>query len=175
MVRAFLGVLCLGIALSAGCSGNEAHVCTDVGCTDGATFTLRPPLSHWDNGAYQVEVTFDGVEHACPFSVPDDLPSGGTWRVLACTPGLSVFIAPEVNCEEHRDGDTASETCTPVPEKYFVQGSMNGTPATYQVVMLRDGAKVVDHTETPSYKTAQPNGPECGPICHQASVDLTFP
>jgi hypothetical protein len=164
----------LSFVVIAACSGDETHACTDVGCADGASFTLRPPLSHWYDGAYSLEVTFDSTVHDCSFSVPDDLPEGGSWQPLTCTPALSVFLTPEVDCQEQHDGNNASQVCTPVPEKYFVQGSTGGTPATLHVRMLRDEAVVADETEPLSYSATQPNGPECGPTCHQASVDLTF-
>ena len=34
---------------------------------------------------------------------------------------------------------------------------------------------ILDQTVSPTYQTNQPNGPGCGPTCHQAGADWTIP
>jgi hypothetical protein len=38
-----------------------------------------------------------------------------------------------------------------------------------------DGQVILDTDLTPTYKESRPNGPTCGPVCKQASVDLDLP
>lgn len=173
MVRAFSTLTALAMAVLGSCS--DEHACTDIGCSDQASFTLRPAGSHWDDGAYTLEVTFDDTRYSCAFAVPDALPSTGSWQPVDCTPALQVYLTPEVDCEEHRNGDTVSQVCTPIPDQYYLQGSIQGTPATLELTLERDSAALLHETRTLTYQTTQPNGPECGPACRQASTEFTLP
>jgi len=173
MVRAFSTLVFLAGVVLGSCA--EEHACTEVGCSDQASFTLRPAGSHWDDGAYALEVTFDDARYSCAFAVPDALPTAGSWQPLDCTPALEVYLTPEVECEEHKNGDTVSQVCTPIPGQYYLQGSIQGTPATLEVALQRDSATLLDETRTLAYQATQPNGPECEPTCRQASSDFTLP
>jgi hypothetical protein len=44
-----------------------------------------------------------------------------------------------------------------------------------QVQQLVGGAVILDETVSPTYQTDEPNGPGCGPICHQAGAEWTIP
>jgi len=50
--------------------------------------------------------------------------------------------------------------------------SLNTAPKTIAVDLTLDGALILSESSTPSYVESQPNGPDCGPICRQANVDL---
>lgn len=173
MVRVSLTFVAVAVIAFGACS--EPSACTDVGCSDGVSFTLRPPGNHWDDGAYSLAVAFDGADYGCTFTVPDALPSTGSWQPLDCSPALQAYLTPEVKCEEHKNGNSASQICTPIPDQYYVQVSKDGTPTTLVVTLERDGAPLLNETRTLSYGSVQPNGPECGPTCHQASAEFDLP
>src|SRR4051794_8475817 len=154
MVRVVLTLVAVAVAVFGACSGPTE--CTDVGCSDGVSFTLRPPGSRWDNGAYSLAVAFEDADYGCTFTVPDALPSTGSWQPLDCTPALQAYLTPEVKCEEHKNGDSVSQICTPIPDRYYVQVSRDGTPATLAVTLQRDGAALLDETRTLSYAPVQP-------------------
>jgi hypothetical protein len=85
-----------------------------------------------------------------------------------------VHPSDEVVCEERESNGGVSQECTPTGrfEEIVI---VNGTPAEV-VVALRDGDTVTDERRfEPDYETMQPNGPECGPICHQASDHWDLP
>jgi len=173
MVRVVLTFVAVAVAAFGACS--EPTTCTDVGCSDGVSFTVRPQGSHWDEGAYSLAVAFEGADYGCTFTVPDALPSAGSWQPLDCTPALQAYLTPEVKCEEHKSGDSVSQVCTPIPDQYYLQVSKDGTPATLVVTLQRDGAPLLDDTRTLAYGSVQPNGPECAPSCRQAAVDFMLP
>ncbi|HEX2672935.1 MAG TPA: hypothetical protein VHM25_18755 [Polyangiaceae bacterium] len=173
MVRK-LSILAAALALVVAGSCSEPTACTDVGCSDQASFTIRPPGSHWDEGAYSLQVKFDDAVYSCSFTLPDALPGTGSWQALDCTPALQAYLTPEVDCEEHKNGDSVSQVCTPIPDQYYLQASSTGTPATLAVTLQRDDTTLLEETRALSYRATQPNGPECGPTCQQASTDFTW-
>jgi hypothetical protein len=173
MVRASLTLVALGLAASGACS-SFGGACSDVGCNDEASFTLRAPENHWDDGAYSLEIRFDDADYQCAFMVPDDLPSTGIDRALDCMPFLDAYLTPERKCETQKNGNSESVTCTPVPDQYYVQASVVGTPRTLNVALQRNGSALLVDTRTLSYSATQPNGPDCGPTCRQASSEFTL-
>jgi hypothetical protein len=153
----------------------ETHECTDIGCVDQANFTIRTASGAWEAGEYSLSVTFDDVVHTCSFTLPDDLPAQGSLDALDCTPRLDAYIQQESMCMEYRNGDSVSQSCTPIPDQYSLSGWFYGTPSTLAVSLERDGAELVEETHSLSYEESRPNGPECDPICRQASVDIAIP
>jgi hypothetical protein len=156
--------LAVVVGTAVGCDGG--HACTEIGCVDAWSLTLRqadgsPPT-------HAVELDIDGERVVCP---PVSLDA----RYATCADSVMIQLSDEVVCEEHEspNGDRSQE-CTPTGrfEEIVV---VNGTPAEV-VVALSDGDTVTDErTFEPEYETTQPNGPECGPICHQASDRWDLP
>ena len=46
----------------------------------------------------------------------------------------------------------------------------NITPETVTIKVERDGALLVDMTDSPEYNKLAPNGERCGPVCNTANV-----
>jgi hypothetical protein len=174
MVRV-LSLLAVAVSLGVAGSCSGPTVCSDVGCNDEASFTIRAPGGHWDDGAYSLQVTFGHDAYDCTFTLPDALPSTGSSQGLDCTPTLQAYFTPEVDCEDHRNGNDVSEVCTPIADQYYLQASRDGTPAKLAVTLQRDDTTLLDETRALSYSANEPNGPECGPTCRQASIDFTLP
>ena len=147
-----------------GCA--EGHACTEIGCADGWSLTLREA----DGSAptHVVELDIDGEHVVCP-------PVSLAARFATCSESVTLQLSDEVMCEEKTssNGDRM-QTCTPtgrLEETVFV----NGTPAEVVVALSDDGTVTDERTFEPDYETTQPNGPECGPICHQASDRWDIP
>jgi hypothetical protein len=168
-------VACLAVLVSLVVSCVESHSCTEIGCADQASITLRTQSGAWEAGEYALRIAFDGGEHACSFTIPDALPSGGNVGEIDCTPGANVYFYQETTCTEHSDGYSSSQSCTPVPDQYYLQASIYGTPATVQVVLSREGATLVDTENDLAYSESRPNGPDCEPLCRQATLELIVP
>ena len=155
----------VGLAFVA-CSDEE---CTTVGCSDQAVLVVVPQTGKWADGSYTLDVAFDDASYTCSFDAPSDAGTKGIWQPLDCTPPLEAYLAPVVKCEEHATGMTQSQTCGPVPDAFYLQATERGTPATLSVTLTRGGDEVLlDESGDVSYKSAQPNGPECEPTCKQA-------
>ena len=81
---------------------------------------------------------------------------------------------PELICTEYRTGDAVSQSCTPVPDRWYFAATLEGTPAELTVAVERDGVALLDEHRTLAYRDEYPNGPECDPVCRQASAALTL-
>ena len=153
------------LALLGSCQGSS---CSEIGCQDSAYITITTLNGEWAAGEYDLLVVLDGVEHACSFTMPDDLSRGA----FECEPSLSALFVPRVTCTEHDDGDGFSQTCTPIPNQFDIVITVLGTPAAARVELARDGALLVDEAHTLEYRQSSPNGPECSPHCDQASLAI---
>ena len=140
-----------------------------------STLTVRTEDGEWEAGEYTLRIAFDGQEHTCSFVAPDDFPPLGSVSTVDCTPTLGVFIQQEATCTEHRDGNSHSQSCTPIPNQYRLEVTTYGTPSRLEVAVDRDGTTLVDHEQALAYEVSRPNGPECDPICRQANVEVTVP
>jgi hypothetical protein len=172
MVRLFsLAVLC---GLVAACV--EDHSCTEIGCVDAAGVTLGTESGEWADGVYVMHIGFDGVVHDCGFTVPDDLPEVlGALGVLDCNPYLNAYFTPRVSCTESSDGSSSSQSCVPIERQFDLKVSMQGTPAALSITLERDDTLLVDEAHDLVYQEYFPNGPECGPACSQANVEIAIP
>jgi len=149
--------------------------CHEVGCADGVTVNLRPSQGVLPSGSYAFDLAAGARTHACSFVVPDDLPELGTLTDVDCAPPLAVQIGPEAMCSEQRRGNSIDEACRPVPEHFVLQAHVEGTPPTLELRLTRDEAVLLEQVLTPSYETTRPNGPDCGPVCQEATLDVTLP
>jgi hypothetical protein len=75
----------------------------------------------------------------------------------------------------YEDEDSQSQSCTPIPDQYYLEVWLEGTPATADVVLARDGTGLIDESVSFEYNASRPNGPECDPLCHQAAYELDVP
>ncbi|MFZ5895766.1 MAG: hypothetical protein ACOY0T_32215 [Myxococcota bacterium] len=160
------------------CSG-IGGACTEIGCGDEAILSFRTPAdTPWSTGSYALVLTYDGVQHACQFTVPDALPMSGSSHAIPCAPDIGyagVQFFQDSKCQTTRNGDSVSQSCTPIPGRYVLQATVLGTPKDIAVIIRRDDAEIINRNLTLQYSITQPNGPECGPTCHQASADVEVP
>jgi hypothetical protein len=153
----------------------ETHQCTEIGCGDAATLTLRTADGTLPDGAYTLSLDVEGQTHTCAFAAPGDLPTEpGRIATASCDSELRVEVLPEVVCTEHRSGDAVSQSCTPVPDHWYFATALQGTPAGFTLAVERDGRELLNEQRALNYRDEQPNGPGCEPICRQAGVELTL-
>lgn len=155
-----LSIFLLALGLL-GCEKTSTHpgdrICTTIGCLNGLTVRLEPALTR--AGQYKIAVTADGQATTCTGSLP--LPACEQ-QAVTCTGPLAAQL-------------TASGCALPQAQHSFPELHLTGTPAQVQVSIQRDGAVVAEKTLTPAYKTSQPNGPDCEPICTSASEVIPIP
>jgi hypothetical protein len=123
---------------------------------------------------YSLRLEIEGQSSVYAWRMPDDVRSS-TYLTLIETPALRLAVTAETTCTEQRSGDAISRSCTPIPDHYLLTGTVSGTPANLHLVLARDGTTVLDTSVRPVYSAAYPNGPECGPVCRQASWDTQLP
>lgn len=155
----------------------ESHSCTEIGCADAAGVIIRTESGEWPAGVYTLDVSFDSQVYVCSFTMPDDLPEmAGQGAALDCDdPALYAYFSPRVTCTETSNGNSVSQSCTPIENQFDLQVSMYGTPAELSVELKRDDSVLVEESHTLTYEEYFPNGPECGPACRQADVNIAIP
>jgi hypothetical protein len=90
---------------------------------------------------------------------------------IGCSDGLNVELDgfdEEVELELTAGEETRRVTCLPPgPCRHFIP---DFTPAEVTVVALLEDGTEEERSFTPEYRDEQPNGPDCPPVCRQASI-----
>jgi hypothetical protein len=135
--------------------------CTEIGCNDGLTVTFAPN-SGWAPGSYRFVVDIDGQTTTCEGMLP----------LKDCDVGPSLQCSPASG----RLGIGESGCALPPAQQGFSELHLGVPPAqSVTITVSRDGSELVQKTLTPQYKTSQPNGPNCEPVCQTASETLMIP
>jgi len=156
----------------------EPHACTEMGCVDSAGFTLHPPDDQWEDGVYALDVTFDDAAYACHFTLPDAIDSAtgqGVAIPLDCAPELDASLDAVVTCTTHSDGSSSSQTCTPIPGRYYLSVQTLTLAKSLSVSVTLDGGPYFAQSLALSYTVSQPNGPSCEPTCRNATAVFHVP
>jgi len=133
----------LASAISGGCAVPLG--CSLMGCADGATVSLEPPLT--EEGAYRVEVDIDDETLGCEV-VRNRICENGIWVQM---PSRSSEVG---------EGDAKRIKVVELPGIESIRLDSR-TPESFTLRVYRDEALVLSETVTPSYRKYQPNGPEC--------------
>ena len=157
---AFFGATTAAALATNACSSKS---CTLVGCQSGAAITVHPPA-----GASLTGATFAiCLNGKCSSGI-----AGGGEGGAASDPSHIVM-----------NGDVGIQTADVSGGNVtFVYSEDESNPATkihtsgdtYRVSIIgADKSTIVDATRTVTYpNTSQPNGPDCDPTCHNATVDV---
>lgn len=145
----------VGIFLLAGAvvevSGCSSKTCPTRGCYDGFSATVSAgAIGSLPTGTHRIEVIADVASLTCTFRIPL-----GTTTAPTCSTGLSVLVAPA--------SGQVVETIT-----------VAGTPGQIHAWQYVDDVAILDAAAAPSYEEQRPNGPECDPVCRQASASWTL-
>ena len=134
-------------------TGDALLFCTEIGCVDGLSLALDPPLA--GEGSYTITVVDDlGQTGTCVLTIPF-----GTATTDGCD-------NPEV-LSATSSGTMLEPVAQEIPDL-----SMPYVPVTATVTILKDGVEVVTASLSPVAIISQPNGPECLPTCETASESI---
>lgn len=182
MVRLGSGIVVRGIRallLSSGLAfaGNACigQVCTLIDCSNAAYIDIGR-AGAWQDGSYALDISMEDEQRSCNFAVPDDLPAAGLLAMLDCGEGVFALLGQRQNCTSttSNDGNSASGSCTPIPDEYELTLELTGNPKTISITLARDGTTLLSDSRTPKYERDYPNGPDCDEGCSQASYPLSF-
>lgn len=171
-------ILAVAFVLFAACSQACSHSCTEIGCLDQLSGTIKTADGTWSNGTYVITIATDQTSYTCSMKLPDDFPKRGAVSALTCEPALGLWglsLQQDSECKEESAGGAVNQSCTPTPDHYTLTFPLDGTPDTMTIQVERDGTVLSDEVFDPSYKENQPNGKGCGPVCRQGAVELTLP
>lgn len=151
------------IGCTSGCDGHApagmlpaGRACTQIGCQDGLLVQVLP-ANGWPHGEYRFDIHYEDVRAVCTGLLP--LPSCDR-RALVCDATEPTIVESGCALEPaaHAFGDIV----------------FSSTPAEVAVVVTHDGKKVGAGRWNPIYRTSQPNGPGCEPVCTTAAVELVL-
>lgn len=153
---------CLGLFLLGGfptpvhAQSSSGLMCTEIGCQNGVTLTV-PPERTWERGHYTFLFQLDQKTVKCWGNLP--LPKCEDGPALKCNTAGVVSIT-ESGCALPRTAHGFSDI-------YIA------TKAKSIALRIELGNKTIfSKNYHPIYKTSQPNGPHCAPICYSASLPL---
>jgi hypothetical protein len=168
---------CGGLALAglavAGCAPAGSS-CGDKTCTDGATLDFVTPSGAWAPGTYELALLVDGQSASCALKVPA-MPSATGIVTGSCTSSIGLTLSPEAQCSGDASADASDETssgtaCAASANAYQQVLTLPGMPLTVVVTMTRDANMLLQQTIALTYADVHPNGPSCGPTCHEAGA-----
>lgn len=142
---------------SGGSNGGSSRVCTEIGCVDGLVISFGRGVE-WAPGTYVFSIDADGVEQTCKGMLP--LPPCASGGALTCTGNVATI--GESGC------------ALPASQHGFADIQLRSGPSKVTLRIERDGVVLADETLVPTYRTSQPNGPNCDPICRQASATIAL-
>lgn len=151
-----------------------SHTCSEVGCQDQFSIVVQAASAALPAGTHRIDVTADGRALSCTFELPSSAQSGGT-SLATCSPGLVLFVGPAQSCVESTDGNIRSLKCMPIAGQTRESLQLTGTPSAVTFTQSVNGTILLQTEAKPTYKTSQPNGPDCEPTCRQATLELTLP
>ena len=166
----------IGIGVLAAASGGceRTKECTLIGCRDQFVASVSRADGSFPSGAHRIEILADGASLTCSFTYPLATAPGGAAIPPSCPIGLTVNIAQQQVCMQTTENGGVAFTCQPIPGQFLETIELAGTPAQVHVWQYVDDVALLDAATAPVYQDYFPNGPACGPPCHQASVDWTL-
>jgi hypothetical protein len=138
---------------------DDGGACTTAGCGPSTEVRLTPESGVLANGTYLVTVDLDGDEIACSFTLPDDLPESGEAGYAECAGDSEILAVLQPNAGANN---------------VVVELYIDAAPQQLGLAVTRDNRSLLSRQLQPTYTTFYPNGPECGPGCPQADLNLTL-
>lgn len=131
------------------------RACTQIGCVDGLTLTIDP-VHRWEKGDYIFDFMIEGKAVQCKAALP-----------------LKPCEEPSVSCDPPGIVMISESGCAlPEDAQGFGDIRIESAPMAIRLDIFHNGEKIHGLAAHPQYQTSQPNGPQCGPVCRSASVDL---
>jgi hypothetical protein len=141
-------------------SGCSSKTCATRGCSAGFTAKVTSADGSFPSGMYRIELLVDGTSLTCTFAYP------AAMLMQPLCSGFFVAFLPETICTDTR--------CDAIPGRFFETMTVTGTPGQVHAWQYVDDVPILDAAVAPSYQDERPNGPECEPVCRQASVAWTL-
>lgn len=132
-------------------------VCTKMGCMSNLLVEVVPSKAGFGKGSYKVEVVADGKKGSCELKLP--LPACDKGQAAKCEGDLKLDLK-EVGCGK------------PVGEQSFGPLRFSEPPSELKVTVTKDNKRFAEGALKPDYKTLQPNGPGCDPVCKTAEAKV---
>lgn len=155
---ATMAVLGAGPAWALMPAPGAGKACTEMGCSSGVHVSIPDALlTGAGDYTFEITATGDGVQKA---QCKGRLPFSGCNGQITCEGDLQVMI-DEIGCMLPSDAQS------------FGNIHISDTSAkSVEIKISRDGTPLVSSVKTLSYKTLQPNGQGCEPVCRQAVIGV---
>jgi len=147
--------LCILAAVVSAC--DDTHPCTLIGCTDNTS--LRLESATWEQGQYDIDVSYDERNATCSIAVPVDQDADAD---------AGVIRGEQTHCVS--DGTALIR----LEARRGLILTIEGLPAIVQVAVRRDDASLGAFTVRPTVTPWYPNGAGCG-TCYKGAAVITIP
>ena len=113
-----IGLGMIVVCAAFGAAGCSTKICTEIGCADGFSASVRRADGSFPSGLHRVEVLVGGVTETCTFMFAETSP--GIGRVSAQCPSgrLGVMVENAPLCTETRTDTSVSIHCDPIPGQF---------------------------------------------------------
>lgn len=149
-------------------------------CEDSLAVVIDGAAGAWANGSYTLDMQLART-HRCVFELPGALAANES-VALACTPELASSFGAGATllrlgpseagpCPAPDSGDSGDSACS---ARYRIEVRTSAAPTDVAVRLAAGNTPLLDQTRSPAYAILQPNGPECGPTCRNATIELTL-
>ncbi|MBL9105450.1 MAG: hypothetical protein JNL82_31230 [Myxococcales bacterium] len=137
------------------------RACTEIGCINGLRVTMDKATA-WAAGGYTFEIGVEGTKITCKGALP----------LKACDAG------PSLQCDPADRVTIGESGCALPPESHGfsdIQFGGGEPPREVELKIMKDGEALHTARLSPTYKTVQPNGAGCPPVCNNASETVQIP
>jgi hypothetical protein len=133
--------------------------CTLIGCA--SSFQVEFVRPSWPAGSVEIVVTADGTTTTCTVT----LPYASCDNVVQCDKPNPDFIVEASGCALPAAQHSITGVAWPTTN-----------PKDVTITVNQDGMMLGMQTFAPTYEMSRPNGPDCEPVCNQATMpaSMTF-
>jgi hypothetical protein len=161
----------MSVVLAASCDRWLPHSCTEVGCVSGVSVTIRPKTGLFFPGTHEVDVAADGGVVHCSLELSSSLPVNAAVTAVCNNPSVFILVSVRTSCTETTTDTARSLSCVPIPGQFQEVVRIQGTPGSLRITQRASDRTVVDREVVPIYRDTRPNGPDCDPLCRQATSE----
>ena len=162
MIQARWRAALVTVLASLGVGCDVGKDCDPLDCQSAVKVVVSPKGDIWEQGEYELTVTFDDESESCSFELPKHVPRSDATIWLSCGPRVTASLYALSDCT----GDCSLENTMEL------QLFLDATPRELSITLTRDGEVALSNNRTVEYEQLYPRGPECGGGCRQSSFSL---
>src|SRR5262245_51641563 len=151
MILARWRAVAVSVMVSLGVGCDVGDDCEPLACHSSVKAVVSPDGDLWEEGEYELTVTYDGETESCSFSLPYHVPRSDATLLLSCGPRVTASLYALSDCTKECSLENTME----------LDLLLDATPEELSIELTRDGVAVVSDQRTVDYEQVYPRGKEC--------------